>query len=440
MRILFLTLLYYVFALSSFVNPFYGVIGYTFISIIRPEQLTWGSSTIKHVFAVSILSLIISSIVKNEKLLFTIKQPFFVCFILFTAGSYITTLTSNYTIFGQARGSFYYLNLHLQILLFCICLYAILCRLDYNNINNYIIITLSFITFMGIWGIDQNYRGNDNVEGLFGYDRCAVTSVFVLYLPIAYFLVVNKKSLLRLFGQFSLLICFTLVILTGSRAGFLGLCVVMANLFWWSESKAKFLRWALIFMLLGVLIVPEGYFGRFGIMQSQDIGDNEITDYSSASRLLMWKVALSMIADNPLTGVGYLNFDKANKKYSTPFEATVDKRLYNVTFGFNGEQGLSHTHNTFLNILVEGGLISAVPFFLLFIIPLRNGLKLYIKYRDKQDEQMELVKYINIGIAGFLVTGFFGTLIQVDFIYWNLTISYFLSQRLEEKLNSSSIL
>jgi O-antigen ligase len=423
------------FALSSFVDPYYGVIGYTFISIIRPEQLTWGVSSINNVFAVAIISLVISSILRNEKLLVAVKQPFFICFIIFTISLYCSTFTSGYTIFGETRGNFYYLNQLPQILCFCICLYAVLSRVDSDQLQKYVIITLSFITFMGIWGIDQNSRGNIGAEGLFGYDRCAVTSVFVMYLPIAYFFVNNQKLSLKLFGILSLLVCFTLIILTESRAGFLGLSVVIALLFWYSRSKALFLRWALLLLLLGFMITPEGYFSRFDTMQTQDVTGNEITDYSSASRLLMWKVALKMIADRPLVGVGNLNFSKANKDYSTAFEGTVDKQLYNTTFGFNGEQGLSHTHNTFLNILVEGGLISAVPFFLLFILPLRKGLKLINRYRDKEDDQMELVTFINIGIAGFLVTGFFGNLILVDYFYWNLTLSYFFSQRIEAKLN-----
>lgn len=421
-------------ALSSFVNPLYGVIAYTFISIIRPEQLTWGNASINNVFALTIISLVVSSVVRNEKLLFAVKQPLFVCFILFTINFYLSTLTSRYTVFSDPRGSIYYLNQYPQILCFCICLYAVLSRLDSNQFQNYIIISISFITFMGLWGILQSSGGNVGVEGMFGYDRCAVTAVFVLYLPIAYYFVNNQKSLLKWFGVFSFFVCFTLIILTGSRAGFLGLGMAILHIFWYSRSKAKFLRWSILLLLLGLLITPEGYFERFDTMQTNDIAENEITDYSSASRLLMWKVALQMIADHPLMGVGNLNFSKANKEYAPAFKDTVDKRLYNATFGLDGEEGLSHTHNTFLNVLVEGGLITAVPFFLLFIIPLRKGWKLVSRYRGSNDSRLDLIMLINAGISGFLVTGFFGTLLQVDYFYWNLTILYFLVTSLEKSL------
>ena len=207
MRILFLTVLYYSFALSSFINPFYGVIGYTFISVIRPEQLTWGNSSINNVFAVAILSLVLSCIVRNEKLLAAVKQPFFICFVLFMVSFYFVTLTSSYTLFGESRGSIYYLSQLPQILCFCVCMFAVLSRLDSSQFQKYIITMLCFFTFMGVWGIDQSLRGNVGVEGLFGYDRCAVTGVFVLYLPVAYYIVNSQKSLLKWFGIFSFLIC-----------------------------------------------------------------------------------------------------------------------------------------------------------------------------------------------------------------------------------------
>lgn len=439
MRILFLTLLYYTFALSSFVNPYYGVIGYTFISIIRPEQLTWGNSSIKNVFAVAIISLFISCVVKREKLLLTIKQPLFICFILLISGFYLSTLTSNFTVFSEQRGGLYYLSQLPQIICFCICLYAVLSRLDSSQLQRYIVITLSFITFMGVWGIDQNLRGNIGVEGLFGYDRNAVTSVFVMYLPIAFFFAKKQKSYQKLIGIIGMLVCFSLVILTQSRAGFLGLTMVILFMFWCSRNKVLFLGWILILLLLGVIIAPDGYFDRFSTMQTKDITGNDITDYSSASRLLMWNVALKMIADHPVLGVGYLNFSKANKIYAASFEGKVDQRLYNTTFGFEGQPGLSHTHNTFLNVLVEGGLVSAVPFYMMFLMVLRNGMKLTTKYHARHDDQLELLKLINCGIAGFLATAFFSNLILVDYFYWNLTISSFLSQRLEANLKLSSI-
>lgn len=420
------------FALSSFINPYYGMVGYTFISLIRPEQLTWGSSRISNVFAVSIVCLAISSLIRKEKILHAIKQPFFVWFVLFVSGSYYTTIISEYTVYNEVKGSFYYLNQLPQILCFCICMFCIISRLTDKQFEQYIITTLVFVTFMGIWGIDQNSRGNIGVEGLFGYDRCAVTSVFVMYLPLAYFFIDNKARSVKLFAIVSFFVCFAMVIFTESRAGFLGLCVVVINLFWYSRNRLKFIKWAMLLFILSLFIMPSGYFDRFNTMQTQDVTDNEITDSSSASRLLMWKVALKMIADHPFVGVGKLNFSKANKSYAMAFDGLVDKKLLNSTFGFEGERGLSHTHNTFINVLVEGGLVTVVPFCMLFILPVVRGWRLVKKYRDTRDSRLDMIVYLNAGIIGFLVTGLFGTLSQVDYYYWNLTILYFIELKLEK--------
>lgn len=425
MRLLALTLVYYILPFASFANTYYGIVFYTFISVIRPEQLTWGIIYIKNTFLIAIITLLASCVVQNEKLVASIKQPFFIYFFLFTFNIYITTLISSYTIYDEAYGSFYYLKQMPQILCFCLCLYAVLSRLNAQQIDRYLLITLSFVTFMGLWGIQQFIGGNVGVEGLFGYDRCAVTSVFVLYLPLAVYFF-KKKSLTKFFGAISILVCFIAIILTESRAGALGCLVVLGLMVLYSRLKVVLIPAICLLLALGVLIAPDGYFDRFHTAQTTSIDSGNITDYSSASRLLLWKVAGKIIIDHPFLGVGHLNFSKANRSYATDLLGTTDTRLFNMTFGPDNSGGLSHTHNTLLNILVEGGLVSLLPFVMLFIVPMWRGYKIARRYRDANNPKSELIFLMACGLAGFLVTGFFGYLMLIDYFYWNLTILYLL--------------
>jgi len=151
--------------------------------------------------------------------------------------------------------------------------------------------------------------------------------------------------------------------------------------------------------------------------------------------LLLWKVAGKMIISNPLLGVGNQNFSKAVKSYSTEFLATTDPYLYNMTFGgADTGNGLSHTHNTLLNILVEGGLITLVPFTMLFVIPMWRGYNIARRSLGRYDQQIELIVLLSIGIAGFHMTAIFGNLLLLDFYYWNLTILYLLVSNYENRI------
>jgi O-antigen ligase len=133
-----------------------------------------------------------------------------------------------------------------------------------------------------------------------------------------------------------------------------------------------------------------------------------------------------------------MNFSKASGSYAAELATNVDKALFQYTFGGQGMKGLSHTHNTYINILAEGGVLSAIPYFLLYVCPLWKGFKLNRKCQGKHEDELNLINLINCGILGFMVAAFFANLILIDYVYWSLTLSYFLSQRLEAKLDAAS--
>ncbi|MDD2898182.1 MAG: O-antigen ligase family protein [Desulfuromonadaceae bacterium] len=442
MRIVFLKILYPLLALSSFINPFYGVIYYTFISVIRPEQLTYGTSSISGIFAIAIVSLFVASLVKGESLLASLKTAFFKNYFGFIGALCISTLISPYTDFTESMGSIYYLSTILQVMVFCLCLYAVLLRLVDIEIQRYVKLTVAFFLFMALWGVDQNIRGNALVEGLFGtsiIDRCAITGVFVLYLPVSIYFINKKDRIQKLFGFICFLIFMLLIMLTQSRAGFLGVCVTAMAVFYFSRRKLLLVSISAILLLITIPFIPDEYVNRIGEIKSQDVQGDDLTDYSSASRLLLWKVGAMVFASNPILGVGNMNFSKGSVKQASIVATNINQGLFDYTFGVDGKKGLSHTHNTYLNILVEGGILSAIPYFLLYLSPLWYGFKLNRKYKGQNIERLDLINMLNCGILGFMVTAFFANLILIDYIYWNLTLSYFLSHSFEVHLNTLTI-
>lgn len=434
MRVTILQIIFPLLALTSFINPFYGVIYYSFISVIRPEQLTYGNNRIPAVFATAILCLVLSCILKKENLLNAVRQNFFIYFCCFIAALYISTYSSGYTDFSERQGSIYYLQQLPQILAFCICLFAVLTRLDDNQFQTYLKAIVFFFLFMGGWGIEQYFRGNTLVERLFGSaitDRCAITGVYILYFPLAVYFAQKKEKVLKLFGLISMAVFFAMVILSQSRAGFLGFGLLILVMFIHSRRKVVFATYVILLLLVGLAFVPESYYDRVKDIQMQDIEGNEISDNSSASRLLLWRIGLKMFTDNPAIGVGNLNFSRASSRYAGEVEGAVDQTLYSYTFGPDGRSRLTHTHNTFLNILAEGGLASAIPFYLLILIPLWRGYRLNRRLSHDGNDRLELINLLNTGIIGFLVTAFFTNMLLLDYLYWNLSVSYFLSVDLE---------
>lgn len=439
MRVTILQIIFPLLALTSFINPFYGVIYYSFISVIRPEQLTYGNNRIPAVFATAILCLVLSCVLKKENLLNAVRQNFFIYFCCFITALYISTYSSGYTDFSERQGSIYYLHQLPQILAFCICLFAVLTRLDENQFQIYLKAIVFFFLFMGVWGIEQYFRGNTIVERLFGSaitDRCAITGVYILYFPLAVYFAQKKEKVLKVFGLISMAVFFAMVILSQSRAGFLGFGLLILVMFIYSRRKVAFATYVILLLLVGLAFAPDSSFDRVKDIQMQDIEGNEITDNSSASRLLLWRIGLKMFTDHPAIGVGNLNFSRASSRYVGDFKGVVDQRLYEYTFGKDDRSRLSHTHNTYLNILVEGGLAAAIPFYLLILVPLWRGYRLNRHSSHDVNDRLNLINLLNSGIIGFLVTAFFTNMLLLDYLYWNLTLSYFLTVDFERSNTS----
>lgn len=433
MRLLFLYLLYPLLALSSFINPFYGLICYTFVSIIRPEQLNRGIPPFQGIFALVLTCLFLSCVIHKESLFSSLKLKFFQYFFCFTTAYFLSTIISPYTDFSEIRGGIYYVKTFPQIFIFCLCFYSILTRMSEKEVQFYLKLTLGFFLFMALWGIEQYFRGNVLVEQLFGstiIDRCTITAVFVLYLPVTIYFISKKQMVQKLFGVvcFSAFIC--IIVMTQSRAGFLGVLLSFIAVYYYSKRKAQMLLYTGAFLLIGLPFVPSSYFERMDEIKIQGVHDNEISDYSSASRLLLWEVGLDIFKDHPIFGVGNQNFSKAKFEYIYKYAGSADSGLMAVVFGKDWKGGLTHSHNNFINILSEGGLISSVPYILLILVPLRNGLRVHKKFRYQVNENVNLINMLNSGILGFLVTAFFANMLNMDFFYWNLSLSYFLSERI----------
>jgi len=136
------------------------------------------------------------------------------------------------------------------------------------------------------------------------------------------------------------------VVLTRSRGGTVAMGVMAAVLVWRSHNR-------LIGLSLGALVVgsvialaPGEYIERI-----RSIKDYE-TEGSAAGRLKAWKVAGRMVADNPITGVGFRRFQMNYLDYEP-----------NPSPDQLAGEGTIVAHNSYLQIWAECG----TPAFMLYL-------------------------------------------------------------------------
>ena len=121
--------------------------------------------------------------------------------------------------------------------------------------------------------------------------------------------------------------------------------------------------------LVGIILLtnPE-IFSRFQSLQNTDVSslkfENDFTQNSFFSRLLIWSVSLRAFEAHPIIGIGAFSFQFTSEQYSalTPF-------LYN-----NFVKGLS-PHLAYLAVLVETGIVGLIAFLFLWIAIFKLAFK-----------------------------------------------------------------
>ena len=159
----------------------------------------------------------------------------------------------------------------------------------------------------------------------------------------------------KLFLASALPVFFLGLALTMSRAGLIAQIVALLVVWYRIAREKGFLILTLSVALLCViaLVLPDAFWKRAGTI----VPSIKRQENTFGVRVRLWKVGWRMIEDRPVTGVGPGNFMAAFPHYG-PGEL-VSKKLV--------------THNAYVGVAAEQGLVGAVLFLALHLIALREA-------------------------------------------------------------------
>jgi hypothetical protein len=227
------------------------------------------------------------------------------------------------------------------------------------------------------------YRAIALESGVFG-DPNDLAVLLNTALPFAaYFLMVREKKIIPLLG---VLIIATGVILTHSRAGFLGLCLTgLTFMFLFGKTQKKY-----IFLFLGLAVLlwtiaPDSYKERISTITEWEV-DEETG--KTGTRMDAWKIGMIEGLKHPILGVG------------------AGSGVY--VMGKSADDW-HDIHNTFVQVFVEIGGAGLIAYLLLFTIPYRRFKKYKVLMKDV-DHHFKfdlLYKMIMTSLRAFAVTAFF---------------------------------
>jgi O-antigen ligase len=149
-------------------------------------------------------------------------------------------------------------------------------------------------------------------------------------------------------------------------------------------------------------LVPERAWDRFAGMKNLSSTETVALadpEGSAAQRLEIQRTALAILGDSPIAGTGLGTYKLANALYAP-------------------DLGHRDTHNTYLNIAAETGLIGLALWMSMLILVVRRVVCEPDFARDGPG------RWLLRGLFAFLVAGFFGTYAAVSLPYLVLAIAW----------------
>jgi O-antigen ligase len=244
--------------------------------------------------------------------------------------------------------------------------------------------------------------------------------------PLPLFMIQDEKSKIKkiIFSIIGLifLLC---IIRTRSRGAFVGLIIIIAFFLWENRKKVSLILILLFMLTFAYFHTHYGYWERIATLKSAESIESEHNAYT---RIMQSRYALELISLHPITGVGLGNFIKAKIDL-----LKLDPESSDTKYA---------SHNTYLDIGSELGIIGLLAFLIIIIASIRYcySSERYFKTRDDLLFFQNISKSIRIGIIGFAVSIFFLSEEFNSILYQYIAITVALKNIVEkEKLLISKV-
>jgi len=296
-------------------------------------------------------------------------------------------------------------------------------------IDRLLFIVIIMGTLMGAYGIFQYFGidfefwtgnvGRGQVFGLFGnVNYFAEFLILPLSLSIG-LLFTYRKAYNRFLLFFAVIIMGAALFLTFTRGSYLAIALTIPVLLFvflkstTEKAEKKYYKKLLLYFLLLIIIglsiiyIPHPFNRKntpLGQLRSRVTISSLTSGSSILRRVAIWKFTWMMIEDNLLLGSGLGTYDYLSLKYQAEFFAE-DNNRDRYPHGFAVQ-----THNEYLQMWSELGIIGLLFFLGILFIYYRNVLYYIHQVNDKQKA---LIISLAGGVTAILIDAIFGFPLQL---------------------------
>lgn len=394
-----ISLVWVVFFVLALRQPFYGVMGYYWLTLMRPQDIWFytylGQIRLSYYLAaVTILSVFIHRArLDQEKISFYPVQS--ILFFIFWIGIALSYLFS----YNQEISWNNFLLFTKMVLFYYVAYYCI------NNKKQFlwmIWMVIIAIGYMSYFANDAYFFGGFPLPIMgpgYGFysDNNIFAMLFVIGIPFCYFMAQMSKNRVFKVGLFVVMITMIhSVILTFSRGGFLGMAASSAEAL--IRTKKKWV--AIVVGGIAFVLFLQLWGGGSRERMMTIFLTSEGRDASAQSRIVAWEAGFKAFSLHPWTGVGLDMFEHAVPRI------------------IKGAGGLV-AHNAYIQMFAEAGILaggSLIALILISLIDLRR-IRKKAKAGEVSDEVFHYTSMLRSAFAGYIVSSMFLSLDTFEPLY-----------------------
>ncbi len=379
-------------------RPYFGLLLYYFIMVLRPAELVPGLQAAgieKIVVGMLVVSYVIVSLLKFKRINIVLHPvlwailAFFGVQVLSMFVSVEPTLTFEHIIeYGKA-------------IVFILLVVQIVNTPE--RFRGFIWMHIILMAYLAISGVIAYMTGNvivaqgiERIKSLTsaGGDPNSLAASMDIALPFVLVLVRRAKTvwLKGVLVVFGCSMAYA-VILSGSRGGLLGLLAGLFLLWLTSKQKVLYAAVAVVATFAAVSFMPKQYIERYSTIANYAEGGE--VDESSRLRLEGWQAGWEMFLDHPIMGVGANTFGWAHAEMYSP----------------NFQRNSLKAHSMYFQIIAELGFVGVVSFVWLLFMVVRDNIRMQKRLLGMGEEGEWFIgvsRAIIISIFVLCITAVFG--------------------------------
>ncbi len=234
--------------------------------------------------------------------------------------------------------------------------------------------------------------------------------LFSMYAPFLFVIVLGTRKK-RFYAIVGSLVVLGAIIINGSRSNWIAITVSLAIIGWLYilANPAELKSFIKILMLFLALLAAGFVFWKFAPQSIRTTFEKRLstmesleTDKSYQTRKVLQKKAALILKEDPLFGCGPGRFTKTSVYLEIP----------KILRAFTQEKiNRTNSHNSYMELLSEGGLSAAVPTAFLFLFLILEGFKASLYFvREKKFWPMGIyVSFLSMGIHMWTISAFTNT-------------------------------